>query len=361
MNRRQFLGAAAAATALGPGTPQAARPRLFASCGADRNGGYFVAVFDASGEILTRIPLAERGHDVVFGPGRDIAIACSRRPGCTLTVIDVASAKVAARIEAARNRHYFGHAVFSPDGGTFYATENDYDAGRGVIGVYDTASGFRRTGEFATGGIGPHQLRLMPDGRSLTVANGGILTHPDTGRAKLNLDDMRPSLVRVDIASGRIRARAELPAALHRLSIRHIDVNAAGTVAVAMQYEGSRRDRVPLLALAASDGRLRPLRDDRLERRMRHYTGSLSFDSSGRYVGVSAPRGNTIAIWDVAAGSVAAVIPAPDASGIAPAGAPGRFLATGGDGAIRVVSPTGATGVRRPDSSLRWDNHLAAA
>ena len=87
-------------------------------------------------------------------------------------------------------RHFFGHGAFSPDGRLLYATENDFDNARAVVGVYDVGSGFARIGEFGTQGVGAHELLLSPDGELLVVANGGIETHPDYGRAELNLDTM---------------------------------------------------------------------------------------------------------------------------------------------------------------------------
>ena len=39
---------------------------------------------------------------------------------------------------------------------------------------------------------------------ALTIANGGIKQHPDTGRARLNIDHMEPSLVIVDLSDGRL-------------------------------------------------------------------------------------------------------------------------------------------------------------
>ncbi len=58
-----------------------------------------------------------------------------------------------------------------------------------MVGVYDATDGFTRIGEFPTFGVGPHELLLLGDGDTIAVANGGIETHPDFGRAKLNLAD----------------------------------------------------------------------------------------------------------------------------------------------------------------------------
>lgn len=51
--------------------------------------------------------------------------------------------------------------------------------GLDVIGVWKTEAGYTRCDEFPSGGIGPHDLRLMPDSGTLVVANGALpLTLP---------------------------------------------------------------------------------------------------------------------------------------------------------------------------------------
>lgn len=363
-DRRRFLGLAAggavAATAF-PALTAPTRRQVYASCGADDSGGFFVATFDGDGRILFRTPISGRGHDLALHPERAELVAFARRPGSALHVVDTGSGRLTHRIDVPPDRRYYGHGVFAADGRALFVTENDFAAGRGVIGVYDPADRYRRIDELPSHGVGPHQLELMPGGETLAIANGGIRTHPDTGRIKLNIEEMTPSLTFVDAASGRLEERRTPPARLHKLSIRHVDVNPAGTVAVAMAYEGDRRDEVPLVALARPGGPLRLLEPDPLHRRMRHYTGAISFDSSGAVIAVSAPRGNVIGLWDAATGKMAGRIASYDSSGIAPAGPAGRFLVTGGDGAIRI----GGAGERPPTvlrpatHGIRWDNHVA--
>ena len=124
-------------------------------------------------------------------------------------------------ISSAEGRHFFGHGVFSPDGALLYATENDFDNAAGMVGVYDATDGFRRIGEFPTHGVGPHELLLMADGRTLAIANGGIETHPDYGRAKLNISTMKPSFVLIDRCDGDLTGSMNWRAGQHQLSIRH--------------------------------------------------------------------------------------------------------------------------------------------
>ena len=49
------------------------------------------------------------------------------------------------------------------------------------------------------------------DGKTLAVANGGLDTVPDAGRANLNADTMEPSLTFVDRGSGELLAKHALP------------------------------------------------------------------------------------------------------------------------------------------------------
>ena len=340
---------------------QGAHPPLFVSCGADPAGGYVVAAIAPDGAVRFERPLPARGHGMAVHPSGAQCVVFARRPGAFAAVLDTATGDLRHWIDAAPGRRFYGHGVFSADGRRLFATENDYGAGRGVLGIYDATDGYRRLGEVPSHGVGPHDLRLMPDGRTLAVANGGIRTHPDQPRAKLDIPAMAPNLTYLDADSGRAVETAGLAPARHKLSIRHLDVNRQGTVAVAMQYEGDRRDRVPLVGLHRRGGELRLLHAPApVERRLRHYTGSVAFDSSGAYLAVSSPRGHVVTLWQAATGRFLHDIEAIDASGVAPTGRDGEFLVTGGDGVVRVVDARSgtATDSTAADPRMRWDNHL---
>jgi len=362
--RRTFLagGGALAALAMAPAPVRAAEPPLLVSCGADRSGGFLVAGLGTGGDLRFERPLPARGHGLAFHPALPQCAVFARRPGTFLSILDTASGQVVGTVDAAEGRRFCGHGAFDRGGQLLFAAENDYQAGRGVLGVYDAAAGYRRIGEMPSGGIGPHDVEPMPDGATLAVANGGILTHPDQDRAKLNIDTMRPNLAYLDATSGRLLALAELPSHLHQLSIRHLAVDRRGRVAIAMQYEGSRQDRVPLVGVheRGADVRLFPAPDS-IERRLRHYTGSIAFDRAGEVLAVSSPRGHLVTFWDAAQGALLSHVAARDACGVAATGREGEFLVTGGDGALRLVD--GRSGESRilvaPDGERHWDNHLA--
>ena len=338
---------------------------LYLSARADVAGGYRVTGFSAGGSRSFDLPLPGRGHSFAVRSEGRAAVHFARRPGRFALIVDLVRGTIARRLETPANRHFYGHGVFSRDGRLLYATENDFDGERGVVGIYDAYAGYRRIGELPSHGIGPHEIALLSDGETLVAANGGIATHPDLPRLKLNLPIMAPSLCFVDRRSGALRRELTLDTGLHRLSIRHLAVGPDDTVAVAMQYEGPAQDRVPLVALQHGGGRLRLLQGPRtVLRAMKNYCGSVCFDPSGRTIAVSAPRGNLVTFWDVGTGRHLSSAKVSDGCGVAAGAMPDEFLASSGRGGMIVIDAR--SGTARPLAlggleAARWDNHLVAA
>ena len=201
--------------------------RLFASAYKQADGSFGIGLLDDYGQVLARITLPGRGHGVAVSPDRRRLVAFARRPGTFALLIGPFDDADPLVFSAEPDRHFCGHGCFSADGRLLYAVENDFVSVRGVLGVYDLSGKRpRRIGELETWGIGPHESVLSADGRTLIVANGGIETHPDRGREKLNLETMQPSVAYLDAATGDLLARHRLDASLHQLSLRHMAVDA---------------------------------------------------------------------------------------------------------------------------------------
>ena len=345
----------------------ALRGRLYLGASAGAGDAYRVSGFRASGAAVFDLNLPGRGHSFAVCPERRTAVLFARRPGRFALAIDLVRGAVTAEFATPRDRHFYGHGVFSRDGRFLYASENDFLGERGVIGIYDAGKGYRRAGELAAHGIGPHEIGLLSDGTTLVVANGGILTHPDLPRVKLNLATMAPSLSYVHRGDGSLLRERRLAPALHGLGIRHLAVGRDDTVAVAMQYEGPRGDLVPLVALhrlhAAEGAPLLPLEaSPRVWRAMRQYCGSVCFDSGGQLLAVSSPRGNLVTFWDADAGIHVSSARVPDGSGVAPGARPGEFLASSGHGGVAIIEAWSGSSAPLNTAFVnarRWDNHLA--
>jgi hypothetical protein len=296
--------------------------------------------------------LPERGHDVAFDAVTRRSVIFARQPGTFALVFDPQGKHAPLTIDSIEGRHFYGHGVFSPDGGLLYATENDFDNAAGMVGVYDARDGFRRVGEFPTYGVGPHELILLGDGRTLAVANGGIETHPDFGRAKLNISSMKPSFVFIDRLTGDLLEKHELPSGLHKLSIRHMDIDGSGSVWFGCQHEGPESE-TPLLVGKVERGKAFGLVDmpDSILGGFRNYIGSVAANREAGTVAVSSPQGNAFAILEASTGKVLSATSLTEVCGLAPDRA--GFLVSTGTGAI--VAP-GADPVSEPD--FVWDNHL---
>ena len=336
--------------------------KLYLSARAVASGGYRVAGFSANGVPTFDLPLPGRAHAFAVSPTSDSAVLFSRRPGRFALVLDINYGRTNQQVTTLANRHFYGHGVFSPDGQTMYATENDFEGERGVIGVYDVGCDYRRIGEYPSYGIGPHEIVLLPDGETLAVANGGIVTHPDIPRMKLNLPTMSPSLCYIDRHEGRLLQKLTLEPALRQLSIRHLAVNSDSVVAIVFQYEGPINELVPLIALHRMNDRLELIQAPlKVLQSMRNYCGSVCFDISGETFAVSSPRGSVITFWHTKSGQYLSSVKISDGCGIAPGTQPNEFIASGGLGDLVTVDAF----LGEPNSlalnaltTSHWDNHL---
>ena len=208
-------------------------------CGARRSADKFVAVvFDENAKLQVAVPIKARAHGAAAHSRTHRACLFGRRPGYFMNTFDIRTPENQLVISPVDGRHFYGHGAYSENGKLLYATENDFDKGRAVIGVYDATSSYQRIGEINAYGIGPHELIRVPGSPILVVANGGIQTHPDTGREKLNIATMQPSLSMVDARTGQLVGRHMLADEFHQVSIRHLACTADGELWYAGQYEG---------------------------------------------------------------------------------------------------------------------------
>lgn len=356
IDRRDFLKAAGA-TFVATLAPAAyaetlAADAVFATAYQRRDGAYGAAILSEAGKILHRIDLPDRGHDITFDPVSGRSVVFARQPGTFFVAFDHAGKTPPVTVESVPGRHFFGHGVFSPDGALLYATENDFDNAAGMVGVYDAKAGFARIGEFPTHGIGPHELLLLGDGRTIAIANGGIETHPDFGRAKLNLPTMKPSFVLVDRQTGDLIEKHELPPDLHQLSIRHMDTDETGAVWFGCQHEGPATEQPALVGRAARGKNLQLLEmEPKLLSGFRNYIGSVAANRQAGTIAVTSPQGNSYAIIEAATGKVISAERLTEVCGVAPDHE--GFMVTTGAG--RIVMP--ARG-ELEEKDFVWDNHV---
>ena len=356
IDRRDFLKAAGV-TFLSSLAPKAyadtlAADAVFATAYRRRDGAYGAAILSEAGKLLHTVDLPDRGHDITFDPVSGRSVVFARQPGTFFVAFDHTERTPPVTVQSVAGRHFFGHGVFSPDGALLYATENDFDNAAGMVGVYDATGGFARIGEFPTHGVGPHELLLLGDNSTIAVANGGIETHPDFGRAKLNLSTMKPSYVLVDRQTGDLIEKHELPPDLHQLSIRHMDTDENGAVWFGCQHEGPASEQPALVgrAVRGKELQLIDMPQDVLSG-FRNYIGSVAANRDAGMVAVTSPQGNSFAVIEAASGKVVTVERLTEVCGVAPDHA--GFIVTTGTGTI--VEPGGKSS---QEDDYVWDNHM---
>jgi len=354
---------AGAATAVWPPLARANAGPFFAAARRNPDGRYSAAIFSTDGKDVTSVVLPGRGHDVAVCPVSRRCVAFARRPGNFAVVFSADRAEEPIVFTTPDDRHFYGHGVFSPDGRLLYTTENDFEAARGVIGVYDATARFGRIGEFASHGIGPHDLAFLSNPNVLVIANGGLREHPDIGRGRrvLNLDAIETSLVYVDVASGALLEKHVIPAG-GSLSLRHLEVGSNDTVVLGAQIVKGVPDGKPLTegliyrhrrqqSLAAT-----PLPSD-ASAALSGYVSSVAVDSEGAVAAATSSKGGAVVMLDVATGKVLRVATMADVSGIARHGHPGDFLLTSGTGAIADVVAAEGRITALGEAACNWDNH----
>lgn len=359
-NRRAFL-AACAAFGLLPTTARAAKtaPRpIWLAANVAPGRQYAVGAFDGDGDKVFEIDLPERGHGIALSPDGRTAVAVARRPGTSAAVIDLISGQATTWLEAPEGRHFHGHGLFSTDGKLLFTSENDYQESVGIIGVWDAANDYTRLGEMSSHGIEPHDIKLMPDGRTLAVANGGIITHPDHGRTRLNLDAMESSLVYMDSRDGKLLEKRTLPADLRLLSMRHFDIAPDGTIAMGMQYQ-TDAETPPIVALHRRGKSLRLLDlPAEVKGIVHNYCGSVAMSADGSVFAASCPQGSLVTLWRTADGAYLGSIPVKDGCGVAPGPQGRQLIMTSGRQGAWCWSPDGAVALKGEYVTGRaWDNH----
>lgn len=373
-HRRRFLEGVAATTLL----PAAASW----GCGATDDALDGEAVYwlssqgsdEASyGIVSAREPFMEasvittgfRGHDVAQDPTRPTEfVLFGRRPGTTSAVADVRTGQVRAMLRAKPGHAFQGHGFFTPDGRHLLASEADTFTGAGLLTVRETES-YSLVRDIDTHGIGPHEVLLMPDETTVVVANGGLLTRPETGREVLNLDAMDSSLAYLDLESGALieQRRVSDP----KSSIRHLDVTAEGTVAfgVQVQREGLDHDDLVPLAGVHEPGREPVMFSERQDviGLMNDYVGSVAVSTSTRTAGFTSPRGDIAVFWNLDSGDYLGLHELADCSGLAASPDGAHFFLSSSFGEVRTLQATDLVelaSARRRFDDVRWDNHLIA-
>ena len=312
--------------------------------------------------VQRSLPLPTRAHGLLVERGASV-LAVARRPGDWLLRWHPASGKTQWHW-AADDRRFNGHVLASADGRQLWTTETDLDTALGCLGQRDPKS-LEKTAEWSTHGMDPHALLALPQdvgewpAGTLVVANGGIPTLPETGRAKRALGRMDASLVAMNPQTGALLGQWRLDDPW--LSIRHLAWDpVTRTVGIALQAEHpdkAAQAAAPVLAVWDGQG----LRAATAQPALAGYGGDICARPGGGFV-VSCPRADALALFGAAArwtDSLAHKTAYALASAASAAATP--WWASGDEGVLVVSAggppPRVATAAPQAPQRLQFDNH----
>ena len=115
-----------------------------------RGGRDEAVVLDGAGQDRRVVPMPARGHSFAIDAASERAVVFGRQPGFFALAFDLRGTRAPLALPLPEDRHFFGHGAYFDGARLLAATENDFDGGRGVLGIYDATpgGGYRRVGEF---------------------------------------------------------------------------------------------------------------------------------------------------------------------------------------------------------------------
>jgi hypothetical protein len=314
-------------------------------------------------EICDQLSANFRGHGLCQNPAKpEQVIMFARRPGTQGIRMNTLTGELDGHFHSSQNRHMHGHGCFSHDGEFLYCVESDYHSGEGKITVRNGQS-LELINEFSSHGIGPHEIALMPDYQTLVVANGGLLTHPDSGRRVLNYESMDSTLSYIDSKSGSLISEHRIKES--KASIRHLDVAADGTVAMALQVQRKAMGTNELVSLAAIHKKDQPIimleAPESLTIKLNDYMGSVKIHNKSRTAAFTSPKGDLVMFWHLDDLSLQSYHAFHDVCGLTISQNNKYFVLSNSAGKIRHINAmnlTEDTELRLQFPNKQWDNHM---
>ena len=263
--------------------------------GGYQSGGaqhYVLAVIDldAPHPAPVPIPMGFLAHGAAFDPLDVNRVAVFEKKGPGACLFDLRERTVTGVITTRPNRSFYGHGAFSADGSLLYATESCLDRNFAGVLVVRDAKTFAELGTLPTHAASPHDCRLIDDGKTMVVANGGGAIHEKAVPACVTY---------IEIASGKLLERVLLGSP--RVNAGHVDITSAGDLAVV----SAPRDGIPspntqlgAVSLRPKGKSLRTLKEPQtVVSRMLGETLSVVINERDRVALTTHPLGDCVSVW----------------------------------------------------------------
>jgi hypothetical protein len=112
------------------------------------------------------------GHTVTQDPKNPYRLVTFEKWGRRGALVDLRDPTPLATVRTPEKQIFFGHAGYVSDGSTLVTTEDNYEHTSGYIGLRDP-SNLKLIEKMSSYGAGPHECRVLDDGKTLLVVNVG--------------------------------------------------------------------------------------------------------------------------------------------------------------------------------------------
>lgn len=250
-------------------------------------------------------------HGIAFDPRDSHRAAIFEKKGPGACIIDLQARQITTSIPTSTTRRFYGHGAFSADGSLLYATETCLDRDLAGVLVVRDAQTFVELGTLPTYGAAPHDCRLIHEGKTMVVANGG---------GDLNTPGSAPACVTyIDLASGKLLQRVKLSSP--RINAGHIDVTAAADLVIVSAPRDGMKDpnnQLGAVSLRTKARALKTLSEPKaVVSRMRGETLSVVINESTRVALTTHPLGDCVSIWHLDTASCLGTLDLKEPRGVA--------------------------------------------
>lgn len=248
-------------------------------------------------QIISDFSVPDEVHLATLYPDGKSIMVCSRKPSASLLKYSL-EGELIAELKPQLNQHFEGHGIFSHDEKLIYVTASDFQQTaaekQGRILTLNS-SDLSLVDDHSSGGIGPHEL-VWQSNYLIAIANTGVITHPDSGRKILNIDNIQSNVALYDTADNNIIYNWKVPQL--GLSARHLDRMQSGTLIIGCQYKKQDK-RPPCIAIAEINKSLSfaDTNNEEFHWKMQGYTGSIKAIPYSNKALITNPRGHILSQW----------------------------------------------------------------